>query len=127
MFRGPRIRGQQLLNQKIQLGVDRVPIEHRLAPLDVRRAVIEKPAVERLGGPDVVLVVPGDGLKEVGVASRHVSVVVDDGSGTPLDVTVALIAGQCLQRLQSVGLHAHLEGVGGHRHQVHEQAGVLDG
>ena len=86
--------------------------------------MIKEPAEERLGRPYIVLVVPGDGCKEVGIAAGHVSVVVDDGSRTPFDVSLSLVAGQDLKRLQAVGLHPHLEGVGGHHHQIDEEAGV---
>ena len=118
---GPGAVRVQCLDPGIELGIIGFHVQHRRPPRHPSRAVVDQPVADRQRGADVVLVVPGDALQARAVAVAHPVLVLDDRAGAAVDVVGALVAGEPLDVLQSVGLHADLQGAGDDRVQVDEQ------
>ena len=95
--------------------------EHRVSPVEVPGPAFDDPIAQRHGRRDVVLVVARDLLEQRWVLRRHIAVVDDHGARALFDTAVPNEAGEVLERLQSVGLGAHLQCVLRHHVEVHEQ------
>ena len=124
MLSRTRVGHKELLRQQIEFRVNFQFIEERITPFVAGRSMLEKPPMKGLGGSHVVLVVLGDRVEQRRVTFLEVRLVVDDRPDALVDPVMALESSQHLEGLQAIRLHANLERVGGHRHEVDEESGV---